>query len=176
MRKSLSITTTLILLCCSTFAYAEFPVKTFTICKGENNGKCPQPPDFFISCSESETPVIERECTVTEDKKQRVQTYRKSELSVKNGDKCGYTVWKAACPAPVKTFTICKGENKGNCPQPPDFFISCSESETPVIERECTVTEDKKQRVQTYRKSKLSVKNGDKCGYTVWKTDCGSNY
>jgi len=169
MYKSLFIATILVFLGYSIVTYAE----SFTICKGENRTNCPSSVNFVIPCNESETPVIENECTVTENATPRVLPYKKLELSVTNGDKCGYTVWKAEChPMPVKTFTICKGENKASCPSSVNFVIPCNESETPVIENECTVTENATPRVLLYKKSELAVTNGDKCGYTVWKAEC----
>jgi len=78
-------------------AHADFQTKTFTLCKGEFGSGCPTNIIQRISCSESETPIIERECTVIENQKPRVRAYEKSQVSVKNGDKCGYTVWKITC-------------------------------------------------------------------------------
>lgn len=78
-------------------AYAGFPLKTFTVCKGEFKSSCPGKPTIHMSCEKSETPVIERECTVTENGKERIRAYTKSEISSQDGNKCGYTVWKADC-------------------------------------------------------------------------------
>lgn len=76
---------------------ADYPPKTFTICKGELAGSCRITPNFKIGCKESETPIIERECTVVEDGKPRVRGYVKNNVSTKNGDQCGYTVWEVTC-------------------------------------------------------------------------------
>lgn len=75
----------------------HFPMKTFSICKGQFEDKC-YPHDFYVDCDHSETPIIEQECTVYENGEARVRPYTKSNKS-RSGNRCGYAQWIVQCAA-----------------------------------------------------------------------------
>ena len=77
-------------------AFAAMPITTFTVCKGESQAQCGSA-NFFVPPGHSETPVIERECTVIENGHPRVRTYSKTVVDTHDGGCCGYWTWRATC-------------------------------------------------------------------------------
>ena len=97
MRKLFAVLLSIALLVIAGITYSAFPVKTFTVCKGELESKCSDA-TYHIGCSDSEEVFAQQICTVTEDGKKRVRAYSKEVVSGPiSGNQCGYWTWKFQC-------------------------------------------------------------------------------
>ena len=64
---------------------------TFTVCRGENPSAC-GPVDLFVGCGDPNA-VVSQRC---------VDTVNSTQISSRDGNRCGYTVWQFSCRAKIQ--------------------------------------------------------------------------